>query len=293
MVAAMELEFEEKQGTENGSEKMNEEPRTGNLVDTTDCLEAVSVIRCWKNFLFIIILLALLLVQGSFWMVNLKVAGADQPAGAADLSAPAVETDEPAAKTTDKIKQAAKKVAQDINSLVAGASEQPQPARQSSPQAAAEPNQLAQRKAEGPLSASIRHWFHPRQKHISAIVRFLNFVLVPGAMLYCLTMLFSLKVSLIGRLGGINHIARAFFLSLLFLILLLPWQLMFAPVFAGAMFTPSELIAACQAQKTIPAYISFYLRFTVYWLLVLLLLLFAQIRSMRWARATLKRLEVI
>jgi hypothetical protein len=102
-----------------------------------------------------------------------------------------------------------------------------------------------------------------------------------------------MKVSLIGRLGGINHIARAFFLSLLFVVLLLPWQLMFAPVFAGAMFTPAEMMAACQAQKTNVAYVSMIFRFTVYWVLVLLLLLAAQMRSMRWARATLRRLDVM
>jgi hypothetical protein len=285
MAADMEFEFEEKQKSENGSEKMNQEPKTGNLVDTTDCLEAVSVIRCWKNILFIIILLALLLLQGMFWIVNFKQAKDKQPADAAELSAPVVEANEPAAKTTDKIKQAAKKVVQDINAFVSGESEKHQPA--------AEPNRPALGKTEGPSSAGIKHWFQLKQKHISAVVRFLNFVLIPSAALYCLTMLLSLKISLIGRLGGINHITRAFILSLLFFILLVPWQLMFTPVFAGAMFTPSELIAACEAQKTTLAFVFMYLRFTGYWLLVLLLLLFAQIRSMRWARATLRRLEVI
>jgi len=286
MVADMDFEFEEKQKSENGSEKMNQEPKTGNLVDTTDCLEAVSVIRCWKNILFIIILLALLLLQGMFWIVNFKQAKDKQPADTAELSAPVVEANEPAMKATDKIKQAAKKVVQDINALVSGESEQPQPV--------IEPNQLALGKTEGPASTTgIKHWFQLKQKHISAVVRFLNFVLIPGAVLYCLTMLLSLKISLIGRLGGINHITRAFILSLLFFILLMPWQLIFSPVFAGAMFTPSELITACEAQKTTLAYVFMYLRFTGYWLLVILLLLFAQVRSMRWARATLKRLEVI
>jgi hypothetical protein len=98
---------------------------------------------------------------------------------------------------------------------------------------------------------------------------------------------------MIGRLGGINHITRAFFVSLLFVVLLLPWQVLLSPVFAGAMFTPGELLVACQAEKTTLASISFYLRFVGYWLLVVLLLLISQMRSMRWARATLRRLEVI
>ncbi len=275
----MEFEFEEKPERENGREQMSQEPKMSNLVDTTDCLEAVSVIRCWKNFLFIIVLLCMLLLQGLFWMVNLKLVRPDEPGKptellglVAEVNAPAATTPAAPAKPTEKIKKAAKQAETDVN-LPSGA------------QTAAEPNEVQQ--------VEVRFWFEPRVKHITALVRFLNFVIIPAAVLYCLTMLFSLKVSLIGRLGGINHIVRAFFLSLVFVVLLLPWQLMFAPVFGGVLFIPSELIAACQAQKTTLANVSFYLRFTGYWLLAVLLLLFAQIRSMRWARATLRRLEVI
>ena len=56
----MDYELEDKDKSQDRREKMDE-PRTGGLVDTTDCLEAVSVIRCWKNLMFIIILLCLLL----------------------------------------------------------------------------------------------------------------------------------------------------------------------------------------------------------------------------------------
>jgi hypothetical protein len=268
----MEFEFEEKPRSENGREKMSQETGTGNLVDTTDCLEAVSVIKCWKNLLFIIILLGLLLLQGSFWMVNLNLAAGDSAIAANPTAGfppnvrPTSEANPPGPTAAKKIKEAAKQVAAE-------------------PNAPPEPNQ--------PAPVELKILLQPKLKHITALVLFLNFILIPSAMLYCLTMLFSLKVSLIGRLGGINHIARAFFLSLLFVVLLLPWQLLFTPVFAGAMFTPDELIKACQAQKTMLAFVSFYLRFTGYWLLVLLLLLAAQIRSMRWAKATLRRLEVV
>ncbi len=294
IVAAMDFEFEEKQGEQNGREKMNQEPKTGNLVDTTDCLEAVSVIRCWKNFLFIIILLALLFVQGSFWLVNFKLFSTEQPAAAAKVSTPAAGMSEPAQNTESQIKQAAKQIAYDSNALAAS-SEQSLPVIEPNRSGASAPPASGNMtgKNEQEQSSGFRRWFFPEQKYILAFLRFLNFILIPAAALYCLTMLLSLKISLIGRLGGINHITRAFILSLLFFILLMPWQLMFAPVFAGAMFTPIELINATQAQKTPLAYLAMLLRFTGYWLLVLVLLLLAQIRSMRWARATLKRLEVI
>ncbi|GAG92470.1 unnamed protein product, partial [marine sediment metagenome] len=111
--------------------------------------------------------------------------------------------------------------------------------------------------------------------------------------LYCLTMLFILKVSLLGRLGGINHICRAFFLSLVMVVLLLPWQLVFKGV-PGVIFTPNELLSACAGETGgIFEDVLHYLRFTGYWVLVMLLLIFSQLRTGRWTKATLRRLEVI
>lgn len=255
---------------------MDQESKSGYLVDTTDCLEAISVIRCWKNFLFIIIIVCLLLLQGLFWVVNVNDVESDQPwAAAAAKAQQSPQAGEPAVvKIPEKIKQAAKQAAQEANA----------------------PAQLEQQPEEGVIEkppGGIRFSIAPKMEHVVALVRFLNFILIPASVIYCLTMLFAFKVSLIGRLGGINHIARAFFLALLFAVLFLPWQLMFTPVFAGAMWTPTELITACQMQKTTLAQISFYLRFSGYWLLVLLLVVFSQIRSMRWAKATLRRLEVV
>ncbi|MHC4085727.1 MAG: hypothetical protein ACYSWZ_04930 [Planctomycetota bacterium] len=132
-------------------------------------------------------------------------------------------------------------------------------------------------------------------KHLSGLIRLSNFVLILTAVLYCLTMLFILKVSLLGRLGGINHICRAFFLALVFAVFTMPWQKFFPDVIFGAMFTPAELQSKCAeaADYNIGLTILHYLRFTGFWLLVMLLLIFAQLRSGRWSKATLRRLEVI
>jgi hypothetical protein len=258
----MEFEFEDEPKSGDRSNQMGQESPRSNIVDTTDCLEAVSVIRCWKNLLFIIILLALLLLQVLFWLQSLNLVKPDETPGpiAATSRAGEIKVDVTGPQALpDRIKQAAK--------------------------VAAEPNQVLPQEFKLPLQL--------KTSQLMVIVRFLDFILIPASMLFCLTMLFSLKVSLIGRLGGINHIARAFFLSLLFVVLLLPWQILFAPVFAGAMFTPTELINACAAEKTPFANVCLYLRFSGYWLFVMLLFLSAQVRSMRWARATLRRLEVV
>jgi len=246
-----------------------------NLIDTTDCLEAIGVFRGWKNFLFAIVICLLLLLQASFWLVNLgyvkpteckgepSVAAAQQPEQTKDVT-------EQAAEVKTDIEKAAEKVA-------------------------AEPNQLAESAPQQPKPGKTAPAFYITPKQLTGFIRFFNFVLIPAAILYCLTLLFSLKVSLLGRLGGINHISRAFFLSLVFVVLLLPWQKFFAGVVVGVMYTPEELFNSCAAvhTKSIFGTAFYYLRFTGCWLVVLLLLIFAQLRSSRWAKAILRRLEVI
>ena len=253
------MEFEEGLEPKVRSSEMDEgREKQSNLIDTTDCLEAIGVFRGWKNFLFVILILCLLLLQASFWLVNTGYVKADDD----------TKSDTPAvvAEDTEQINEAAKQVTAEPN----------------------QPTEAAPQQQTGPL-------FDIKFKHLSWLIRFVNFVLIPAAILYCLTMLFSLKISLLGRLGGINHISRAFFLSLAFLVLLLPWQRFFGGVVAGAMYTPGELVRWYTVETTggIFGIIFYYLRFTGYWLLVVLLLILAQLRSSRWAKATIRRLEVI
>ena len=248
-----------------------------NLIDTTDCLEAVGVFRGWKNFLFAIVIVCLLLLQISFWLVNTGYVKAgndtkDEPDAA--VLKTAADTNEAAAKQitseTDKIGEAAKK-------------------------AVAEPNQQSETVLQAPAERQPNPRFDITFKQLAWLIRFLNFVLIPATALYCLTMLFSLKVSLLGRLGGINHIARAFFLSLVMLVLVLPWQRFFSGIVVGVIYTPGELVKWYTVEPTggIFGIIFYYLRFSGYWLLVLLLLICSQLRSIRWAKAILRRLEVI
>ncbi len=251
-----------------------EQEQQKNLIDTTDCLEAINVFRGWKNFLFIVIILCLLLLQGSFWLVNTGYVAIGKVSS--DKASAAAVTTEPVAETTsakEDIKQ------EDI--------------KKAAEQVAATPNKPAETSTRPQLKFANFN-FNIEFKHIVWLTRFVNFVLILLAILYCLTMLFSLKVSLLGRLGGINHISRAFFLSLVFLVLLLPWQKFFGGVVAGAIYTPEELLNSCFAKTDDAVSTTFYyLRFTGYWLVVLLLLIFSYIRSCRWAKTILRRLEVV
>ncbi len=235
--------------------------KQSNLLDTTDCLEAVGVFRGWKNALFVVIVLCLLLLQISFWLID---RGLIEPC---DKARGDIVT---ACKEAEEIKESAEKVAEEPNKSAKAAP-------QKQPQA-------------GFLSGITI-------KQVCWAVRIANGLLILTAVLYCLCMLFSLKVSLIGRLGGINHISRAFFLSLILVVLLLPWQIVFDGIIPGVIYTPKELLSSYATSKLPPAEIFsialYYFRFCGYWVLVVILLIFAQMRSSRWTKAVLRRLEVI
>jgi len=257
---------------------MNGEQNPKNLIDTTDCLEAVGVFKGWKNGLFVFVLCILFLLQISFWLVHsgLVRSAACEAETKSDVVQEIIAVSTVPVSTTpddeaDTIAIAAKKAASDPN-LPATCTLESKDTEQARPQL-----------------------LNITTDHLSWLIRFLNFLLIITAVLYCLTMLFILKVSLQGRMGGINHITRAFFLSILMLVLLLPWQKFFNGVIAGVMYTPSELVAACENFKSseILDKVLFYLRFCFFWLVVVLLLIMSQVRSVRWARATLRRLDVI
>ncbi|MHC4069625.1 MAG: hypothetical protein ACYS18_07770 [Planctomycetota bacterium] len=266
-----------------------------NLVDTTDCLEARGVFKGWKNTFFALLILSLLLLQVTFWVVDLGFVAAEekvQCSGTTAVEEPPqtkAEVPDPSQQTKAEVPEASQQVKAEVVETLTEADV----IKQAAEKVAAEPNQPAHA-PEQPTREPIKFAFKLKTKHVRGLVRFLNFVTIPLAALYCLTMLFCLKVSLLGRLGGINHISRAFFLSLLFFVFLVPWQVVFKGPVLGAMYMPSELINCCSGKAcNIFCTMLYYLRFTGYWLLVMLLLIFAQLRSYRWAKTTLRRLEVI
>jgi hypothetical protein len=277
---------------------MNEVPSgSKDLLDTTDCLEAVGVFKGWKNFFFVVMVLCLLLLQACFWVVDRGLIGPAKPSNEADVQAA------PSAQEATQTPQSPMAPVTEPN--------QPEPAPMgTSPNQPVEQEPKDQNEAE-PNDVSGFSSFDSRIQHAVAwpsggflsgitfetlawCINFVNAVLILSATLYCLTLLFGLKVSMHGRLGGINHISRAFFLSLILLVLLLPWQCVFGPMVIGAIYTPAELdLWHAKEAEDIFDLVLYYLRFTGYGALMLILLIFAQVRSARWAKAILRRLEII
>jgi hypothetical protein len=249
---------------------MDENEKTNDIVDTTDCLEAVSAFKAMKNFLFLIIIICLLLLQGAFWLDYTgcvdkteaePVVAAETP-GQAPVGADTIDAQ--AQRATENIVDKSKKPDEFV------ATDAPSP------------------KSKVPVIHVYKSW------HLVCFIKSCNFILIIAATLYCLTLLISIKISLVGRLGGINHISRAFFLSLFALVILLPWQKCFGGIIAGAIYAPEELLGASISlnDASIIKQILYYLRFTGLWLISTLLIVFAQFRSMRWAKATLCRLGI-
>ncbi|MCX5646382.1 MAG: hypothetical protein NTZ17_17130 [Phycisphaerae bacterium] len=230
--------------------QMNENPVSqGNVIDTNDSLEAVSVFRGWKNVFFGILLGCLLLTQAAFWLINLNIVGVPAVSGPAADSPGAVTT--PGATPTGGVSHPG----------TAGAA--------------------------GALFGIVDF------DHVARAIELVNGVLVVAAALLTASIFFSLMVSLVGRLGGLNHISRAFVLSLIAVALLIPWQVLGLNVL-GVTWTPDELARWLSAKDAnIGNTVIFYLRFTGYWLAVVLLLLLSQARTTRWSKSILHRLEIL
>ncbi|MBN2181560.1 MAG: hypothetical protein JW715_06575 [Sedimentisphaerales bacterium] len=300
---------------------MNEKQNvTTNLLDTTDSLEAVGVFKGWKNFFFVVIIICLLLIQACFWLVNIGWIEIPPVATAADgteikLMPLIVEFEQDMSQDADEaVEETATEQnmpfeSDEPNQSTETVTTAEQPAETSETEVTAEPAEAEIPTAEPNTVRTAMSLEPPKPaeekkakgfpfgityEHLVWTMQFVNALLILTVALYCLTMLFSLKISMLGRLGGINHITRAFFLSLLALIFLLPWQKVFSSIVVGAVFTPAEMETWFRA-KTPELFdtILYYLRFCGFWLLILLLIILAQIRSSRWAGAILRRLEII
>lgn len=264
---------------------MNDAIGPGSLLDTTDSLEAVGVFRGWKNLMFLVVFLCLLVVQGGFWLVNLGLIDAE--CGCCDEAACGQVVCDVNAP------DAAAVAGSDAAAVDPNKSGEPnKPAEAATTEAPVEAESDAEEaKASSVLDDILRKVNIHR---FGMGLRIVNAILILSACLYVLTILFSLKVSIVGKLGGINHVSRAFFLGLIMFVLILPWQRIFGGAVVGMIYSKCELLMACSAEREdLIANVLYYLRFCGYWLLIFLMLLMTQTRTCRWTRAILRRLEVV
>lgn len=119
-----------------------------------------------------------------------------------------------------------------------------------------------------------------------------NTILIFSSVLYVFMMFCGLGASFGAELGGFGHISRACVYSLIMLILLLPWQLVFNSMVLGAIYTPRELTEWCPSDITNRFdTVLLFLRFTGYSILIIVLLILAHLRSFLWSSAVMRRLD--
>lgn len=129
---------------------------------------------------------------------------------------------------------------------------------------------------------------------IRGTLRFFNTVVCFMAVLYCLSLFIGMTLALVGRLGGLAESGKAFFLSLVVLVLVVPWPAMIAGQTPGTLFSYQELTLRYIESTTYTTLLSldaiaYYVRFPGFWGLTMILLLVAHWRSCRAARQIAQR----
>jgi hypothetical protein len=122
------------------------------------------------------------------------------------------------------------------------------------------------------------------------LLRFANGILIITSVLYCLILFSGLSLLFGNTLGGFRHICRASYLSLILLILLLPWQIVFGPKVWGAIYTSKELTTAVSTDtNNMMEKVLFNVRFMGWWILVVTVLALTQLYSFMWISAILRK----
>ncbi len=280
-------------------------PKPQDIVDTTDSLEAVGASKSMKNFLFFLIFICLLVTQVIFWLNRLGLieqnsckSCAMQKASCDGCTKPAEKASQPA-PSGGPLALAATADIEKVAEKVAGEVEQSQQTAQAEADEGIILEKIEDRIPPDVVvdesAAEEKIPFKISARFCRIIVAICNFLVILGSILYCLTLLMCLKISLTGRLGGINHITKAFFISLFLVIVLFPWQRILPGVLVGSIWMPGELLCGGweKAQGSAIWKVLFYLRFCGLWILAIWLLFWTQMRSARWAHATLRRLGVV
>ena len=242
--------------------------------DKKDALEAFNSFNGARNLLFwLFLLIPLLVAQAGFWTV--QSGRLDQVLIVADDEASAVETAEIVEQPEATEKPEA--VEDKISAADDAADDKDEKTENMTPE---EPS------LKSNMSESL-------EKLIQGSIKTSNYILTFVAVIYCLVLLIGMKLSLVGQLGGLADTSKAFFLSLIVMVLILPWQHTISSEIHGTLFTYKELTNSylnLVNSDDPKQYALYYGRFVGLWGLTMLLLVAAQWRSHQAVRKIRRRL---
>ena len=251
--------------------------------DKKDALEAFNSFNGAKNLLFwLFLLIPLLVAQAGFWTV--QSGRLDQVLIIADNETSAVETEAIAEKPEVSGKQE--------QAGTTGKNEQiPEAGKDKISSADDKDDKTETITPEEPSRKS--NMGESLEKLVRGSIKTSNYILTFVAVIYCLVLLIGMKLSLIGQLGGLADASKAFFLSLIVMVLILPWQHTMSSEIHGTLFTYKELTNSylnLVNSDDPKQYVLYYGRFVGLWGLTMLLLAAAQWRSHRAVQKIRSRL---
>jgi len=269
-----------------------------------DALEAYRTFQTARSLLFWVLLVSLVGTAAVFWLVDL---GVIDPALDVNLDkAQQLEIANSNPITVQVLSAAAATANPRLPRNPPAPHEakrgfpQPEPPNvfQSPPQLVA-PGWPPSSESPMPRHAAPLNDVRPPQARLEACLKLCNYLATFSALAYCLALLIGLKLALVGRLGGLADGTKAFFVALLVVVMIIPWQRMIAESIVGVTFGFGEL-ATRHTNKMqygdfwdyIVDYVLYYGRFVGLWALSLLLLLVAQRQSCQAARQVRMRLSL-
>ncbi len=100
-----------------------------------------------------------------------------------------------------------------------------------------------------------------------------------SAVLYCLSLWMGLNLAMVGRLSGLAPASRAFFLSMILLIFVVPWQRIFNLEIPGVLFTYEQVFEAYSKIRSDEEFMQrmfYYSRFVALWVIAFIVLIATQ-----------------
>lgn len=123
-----------------------------------------------------------------------------------------------------------------------------------------------------------------------------NYLLTFTSVLYCLTLLFGVKLSLVGRLGGLASGTWAFFLSLIVAVLVVPWIHAATGQMVGTLYFFPDLVDQYwqlgNNSGDLVGHVGYYWRFVGLSFVTLVLVFCAQVRAWRASQAISRRCAI-
>ena len=312
-------------------ENVNEVAQTNQYSNRSNFSEAAAVFNCARKWFFWLILLSLLTTQTLFWLgfagkisaekcdkckqcdiavpvsVNDNVSWFDQtqppipPAlepkdvQSADTEPvkPAVDkVEELASPTKEAVEETAKTIEQTVQevqkTVEGGISEL---AETKADDVKVDNEVKADKETEAKKPGFMSKIFPISCCCAAWTIKICNFVLIFSSVLYCLMILMTLKLALLGRMSNLKALSEAFIASLILVVLIMPWQSLLPGFVTSVIYTPAELLSGMWAKcdGSIVYKSLYFLRFAGMWFVGFCFLICSQLGAGRWAKAKMPK----